>query len=759
MAQIGPYRLVELLGRGGMGAVHRAIDTRDGAEVALKLLASAGERPRRRLVREARALARLRHPNIVSVLDAGEADERPWVALELVRGCSLEQHVGRHGPMTPKDAARVAVAIARGITQAHRRGILHRDIKPANVLLPADGGEPKLTDFGLAGFLDEQDVSGTLTRSGAPLGTPGFWAPEQATGRRSELGPATDVYGLGALLHAAVTGRPPVTGETFIELLVATTSQVPEPTGVDPLLDTIIARCLEKRPQDRYAAADDVARELWAYVLDLPRGREIGRATRRSDFGRAALRPALVVGGVAAVLVAAGLALWSAGRRRAGHEPTPAALAGGQGVAGARAAPSAAPADARPPEELPSAQPPAPAASSPPAPTPSTAPVPSTFASGDAPAGAAPVTGAPVVSAEERAFAATIERLMERRAFDEAFELLDRLLQERPTDPLALFHRGRVRLSFGDVMGAAADFDAVLRQHPNWLGAIKNRALAAKQSKDLAGALRYNDRLLALAPDDVLTLLDRGILRQKLGDAEGALQDLDRAVQLAPGAVVALLARAEVKVELKDYPGCLADLDTAIELAPETADAYALRGLAKLRTGRLTAALADIDRSLELDPRHATSHLNRAVVHELLGRLDAALEDWTQLIRFEPQDPQHLIRRAKLHHRMGNLALALQDFDRAVAAGVNHPELLLFMADLRERTGDGPGALAELDRAFALAPHHDLLVRRSELNARLGRAAAAVEDLERAAALAPPQERSRLAERARRLRERADTTR
>lgn len=265
MERVGPYDVHEQLGRGGMGTVFRAVDTRGGQEVALKLLATHDERSRRRLMLEATALLRLRHENVVSLLDAGEDRGRPWIAIELVRGQSLQERLDRGGPLAPREAARLIAALAAGLAHAHREGVLHRDLKPANVLLPDDGGEAKLTDFGLAGL--ESDLSQSrLTKSGTLMGSPGYWAPEQATGDVSAIGPPTDVYGLGGLLYAALTGRPPIEGRSLPELLVATESRRPDAPRKDRVLDALALRCLAKHPADRYPSVDAVALDLERYL-------------------------------------------------------------------------------------------------------------------------------------------------------------------------------------------------------------------------------------------------------------------------------------------------------------------------------------------------------------------------------------------------------------------------------------------------------------------------------------------------------------
>ncbi len=234
------------LGRGGFGAVFRARDPASGREVAIKVLFAGAAAPpsaRARFAREAQALARLRHPNIVAVHDAGEVDGAPFLVMDLVEGEGLDGRLRRGGPLDPLEAARVTLAVARALGHAHRVGVLHRDVKPPNVLLPADGGEPRLADFGLARDLDDTE---RLTRTGVLLGTPGFCAPEQLGGGGA-VGPATDVYGAGATLYMALTGLAPMRGASASEVPLAPAGRPPGPPPAPPV--PIIP--LPKAPQFR----------------------------------------------------------------------------------------------------------------------------------------------------------------------------------------------------------------------------------------------------------------------------------------------------------------------------------------------------------------------------------------------------------------------------------------------------------------------------------------------------------------------------
>ncbi|MCI0342790.1 MAG: bifunctional serine/threonine-protein kinase/formylglycine-generating enzyme family protein [Planctomycetales bacterium] len=313
--RLGPYELLCEIGRGGMGVVHRARDTRLGRDVAVKVL-GAGEEASptmiARFLREARAAAQLGvHPNVVAVLDVGGEDgARPYIVMDLVEGPSLDTLVDE-GQVPPARAAEIARKVALGVAHAHARGVLHRDLKPSNVLVGADG-EPRLTDFGLARFLE--DPRG-LTRSGTPVGTPHYMSPEQATGSLDLVDARSDVYGLGALLYDLLTGRPPHDGPTTTEVLRRAVADDPAPPRrlrpeVAKDLDTICLKALEKDPGRRYPSAGALAEDLGRFLRGEPiAARRAGmpeRLARRVRRNPAPWAVGAVLGGA---LLAGGAAL------------------------------------------------------------------------------------------------------------------------------------------------------------------------------------------------------------------------------------------------------------------------------------------------------------------------------------------------------------------------------------------------------------------------------------------------------------------
>ncbi|MBV2366347.1 serine/threonine-protein kinase [Streptomonospora nanhaiensis] len=247
----GRYRLSELIGEGGMGRVWEGVDELLDRPVAIKELIIPPQLPRdevevlrTRMLREARSAAQLSHPNIITVFDVVEIDDRPWIVMELVRGTSLSDVIKSEGPLPPARVARIGLQVAAALAVAHERGIVHRDIKPANVLI-ARGDRAVLTDFGIARL----EGTTNLTSTGLLVGSPSYLAPEQAHGHRAT--PATDMWSLGVTLFQATEGRTPFHRATPMATLTAiVTAEVPAPQAAGPLTP-VIERLLHKEPEQR----------------------------------------------------------------------------------------------------------------------------------------------------------------------------------------------------------------------------------------------------------------------------------------------------------------------------------------------------------------------------------------------------------------------------------------------------------------------------------------------------------------------------
>jgi formylglycine-generating enzyme required for sulfatase activity len=305
--EIPGYEVLGICGHGGMGVVYRARQLGANRLVALKMLRAfehASPTERLRFQIETEAVARLQHPNIVQLYEAGEARGQPFFSLEFCDGSTLGEQLKKQRP-TPNEAAALIETLARAMHYAHLRGVVHRDLKPSNVLLAGPEKVPKITDFGLAKRIDAEarDVS----QSGAVMGTAAYMAPEQAAGKVRDTGPAADVYGLGALLYECLTGRPPFDGPQHV-VLASVLSDEPEPPSrrapVPADLETICLKCLSKEPAKRYASAEELAEDLRRFQAGEPiRARPVGLVERavkwvRRNAAVSALVTALGIAGI-----------------------------------------------------------------------------------------------------------------------------------------------------------------------------------------------------------------------------------------------------------------------------------------------------------------------------------------------------------------------------------------------------------------------------------------------------------------------------
>jgi eukaryotic-like serine/threonine-protein kinase len=325
LPQIIGYEVECVLGQGGMGVVYKARHLKLNRAVAIKMLPGgtyAGPHELARFLGEAKAVAGLRHANIVQVHDVGDVEGWPYFTMEFLEGGNLAQEIAGQ-PQPGRQASEIVAALAGAIQVAHQNGIIHRDLKPANILLTADG-TPKISDFGLARRFENNEH---LTFSGTRMGTPSYMAPEQALGKRGLIGPAVDIYSLGAVLYEMLTGRPPFRAETArdTERQLLTEEAVPPRrlnAAIPRDLETICLKCLEKNPQRRYETAEALAADLRRFqrgevIAARPASflERAGRSVRRHPTLAAALSFGLLL-----ILAALGGALWLIAERQTSRQ-------------------------------------------------------------------------------------------------------------------------------------------------------------------------------------------------------------------------------------------------------------------------------------------------------------------------------------------------------------------------------------------------------------------------------------------------------
>jgi serine/threonine protein kinase len=317
-ARFGSYELIEEIARGGMGVVYKARQRKLDRIVALKMIRADqfdSESSILRFQNEAEAAAKLDHPGVVPIFDVGDQDGQPYLSMAFIDGESLATRVGR-GRLDPPEAARIVRDVAQAIQHAHERGIVHRDLKPANILLDSSD-RPRVTDFG---FARRVDVPIGLSLDGNIIGTPSYMSPEQAGGDMSRVGPACDIYSLGAVLFHLLTGRPPFVGANMLEIIRQVSQKPAEsPRAINPSvpisLERICLKCLAKKPEQRYMTAGEVAAELDRYLQSSPDSISSKPVSRTKWGWRSSLAT------VAGLLLLVAFVAWRANSRAANPYP------------------------------------------------------------------------------------------------------------------------------------------------------------------------------------------------------------------------------------------------------------------------------------------------------------------------------------------------------------------------------------------------------------------------------------------------------
>lgn len=755
MTWIGPYQLLEQVARNERGAVYRARVPGGGAQVAVKVLLSgtgATGMQRQRFAREAQALRRIRHPNVVSLLDAGESGGCPYLVLEWVTGESLAERL-RRGPLAPRDAAQLIRGLAAGLHHCHQAGVLHRDLEPGNVLLRGAGEMPLLTDFGLARAVEP--VFEGVTTQGQSVGTPGYQPPEQARGDLAAVGPRSDVFGLGALLFAALTGQAP--GEP---------PRAPSAVspGIPPELDAICLGCLARDPADRPPDAEAVAARLSAWA---------GEAAADAPAYTSLMVQALA----SAALLMAGLlgatALLRAPGRTDGEASTPAPVdtlpsfvtpvptRGEARERGLLLLDAGDPAQAE--REL------ARAVQEDPRDALALAGLGlARHRQGESEQGARDLARALGIDPGERtALLGLIEALL---ALDlvEARKAADAAVAALPADPQARLLRAELRELEGDLDGARADLDRAVELAPQDGEPLAHRAALLHRAGEDRAALQDIERAVDLAPDDLdyrrvrgllraaqglwlaaLEDLDRaladgapdpdglhvrGLVRSELGDLTGALQDLERTLELAPGMPEALLERGVVRQRLGQHAAALDDLSEAVRRGVESGGrAPRFLALARIGLGDLEGALAGLDAALEATPDDPDLWCTRGQAEALGDDLARAEQDFSAALERDPDHAPSLVGRAEVLLGRGELALAERDATRAVQVAAGMAEAHWLRARVRRARGRLDEALVDVEAALALDPGSvPILVERGALRCQSGAREAGLADLERA---------------------------
>ncbi len=630
--RFGKYVLKRELGRGGMGVVWLARDPTLERDVALKTLTvvDVNSTDGERLRREALAVARLRHPNIIQVFEVGIDAGRQYFTMEYVQGLSLEALAPE---MDLRRKVEVVRDLARALHFAHEHDVVHRDVKPTNVLIDSKSGRVVLMDFGLA--RTKTDLT-SLTLAGSLMGTPKYMAPEQAFGDRNDVTAQTDVFSLGSVFYFLLCGRSPFEHEDVIRTINAVlTLDPPEPHRVNRAvpreLGLVCLKALEKEPRDRYATAAEVAAELERWL-----GGETVLARPRTALERAkrwVRRNRLVAGLGVALAAAISVAAWAMSR-----DPSAALV---------------------PPD----------------------------------PAPVAPPTADPVRERRERArgfldagarHLEIAERAMMtgrgdslRSALEEAVAQFTRALGVAPGDAIALTGRGRAQRLAGDRDAATADLDHAIAADPEWGAAWYERGLVRlSRFHEALDAVREGGAAARAAADELRV-------------AAGA--DLRRAAEAPPEVGRAWLpihARAALAFLAGDFGRARADLDLVLDQHPFLDDALVLRAMLRFAATPpdLHGALLDLDRAVQANALSAIARNVRGVARTRADDLQGAREDHEAAVKLDPEYAPALLNRGRIRIRLGDTAGGLTDLRSFLERFASHPRAAEVRAELLARS-------------------------------------------------------------------------
>jgi serine/threonine-protein kinase len=743
LPSIPGYAVEALLGRGGVGVVYRARHLRLNRPVALKTLLSgayAGRVERARFHREAEAVAALRHPNVVQVYEVGEHGGRPYFTMELMDNGSLAGRLAGT-PQPAADAAALVTTLARAVEAAHAAGIVHRDLKPANVLLAADG-TPKVSDFGLA-LQSGGDEAFGLTLSGTRLGTPSYMAPEQAAGgSRGAVGPAADVYALGAILYELLTGRPPFRGESAAETERQVIADEPAPprrlnTKVPRDLETICLKCLGKEPARRYATAAALADDLGRFVRGEPiAARPVGRVERGIKWvrRRPAVAAAVATAVVAAVIVGGG-SVWvladraavardvaqdldrvAAAHRAAAWDDATAALVratarlGDRGPAGLRARLAAAGRDADLVRRLARIRSDRLLLSSGGA-------LPTKWANGQYAAAfleaglgddAADAQGVAARVAASDVRPALVGALYEwMRCAPDARQVawLEEVTKRAAPDPTGWRDRALDPATWRDpAAAAAAEADPGLARQPVELLLVAYERMEAADRDPLP----FLRRVRQAHPLNFWANLELGLALRKANELSEAIRYIEVASVLRPESTLPHVELAEALRLARRFDEALARIDTALGLDPQSLFALSARGAVFLDSGRTADGLRELEACLQVAPHSSVLRSNLGIALDRLGRHDEAIEQHRRAVALEPTHPQlfealrdALVRRGRWDEVLDawRVHLDVPPAPRKPKVWGGYAELCLFVGRMDEYRRVLPRLLDEAERS------------------------------------------------------------
>ncbi|MBI5360654.1 MAG: protein kinase [Planctomycetes bacterium] len=626
----GKYILEKKLGQGGMGVVYLAFDPVLNRKVAMKIMLLKGKTAEDRFMREARATAKLKHPNIINVYEVDMINKYHYFTMDYIEGITLEQLVKEKKiEMTLKDIVRIVRKIALALNYAHSEGVIHRDIKPANILVDSVTGEPYLTDFGLAKELESTEHS--LTMSGTVVGTPDYMSPEQATGQKDKIDHLSDVFSLGAAFYSCLTGHLPFSGKELYQVMhnVVNKDPVLPSKYINPLdrdVETICMKCLEKERRKRYQSAMELAEDIKRYlegetIMAKPAGfftKTWRRAKQHKTVSAIAAGSMTVVVAliVSHIVSASGLAdKINKYRQEAiqayAEKRFDDALAKCNKILGI---------------------------------DPYNQDVKQLMLDCE---GAKNEEAGRIARDKE----AVRQEMENRRIADEkrarAKAVLDRITSVRT--PFSIPERIRVAQE-------AIGID------PTYGEAYQIIGYAYKDANELQDAYEWFSKAIEATPTLTYSYFERArIIAKTTGNTEDVMRDLAKVIELDPNSSIAHYANGVTLTEQGKIDEAIQAYSKAISIYPDYEDALMRRADLYFRKINCELAITDYNKMLSLNPKNAMVHFNYARVLEFQGRENEALAAYTNAILYSIKFASAYHRRGLLYGKTGQYEKALND--------------------------------------------------------------------------------------------------
>ena len=743
----GKYLLEKKLGQGGMGVVYLASDAILKRQVALKIMLLKSEEMIERFTREAQAMAKLKHPNIIQVYEVGTADKCHYFTMDYIKGASLEDFINdKKHRSTHRRVAEIIRDIASALDYAHRQGIIHRDIKPSNILIDLNN-HPYLMDFGLAKEVTGLDRS--LTLSGSIMGTPDYMSPEQARGNKKMINHRSDIFSLGATLYHSLSGHPPFRGDELYQVLDQVVNKDPIPPsrfirGLPKDLETICLKCMDKEQERRYQTgrelANDISRYLAGESISAKPISVVTRIFKRGKKNKTAMFSILVTA-VILIAVVISLMISSASKNRQIEEYRQKAyesfkenkfeevlamcnkilafLPHDEEIKGLLRKSESAIKEKEERIQMEKEN-----------------------AKSDEDKMRLEKDRAKVKEEKMRLEKEKIEaerekmRVEKERAKTEEEKMrVEKELTKAESDKIQKSKEIREKAkaildrvsagthSFEDRIKAAND---ALKIDPSYGDAYQVMGYAYKDKNDNDKAYEYFTKAIENTPTLAYSYYERGRINAYIRDnVAEAISDFNKVFELDPNSYIGYFAKGTMEGYSKNYDNAIVNFNKAIEIKSDYAEAYNNRGYMYNCKNEFDKAIADYNKAIEFSPDYMDAYNNRGTAYLHKGEFGRAITDFNSAIKLQPNRAEIYYHRGIAHDKKDEIEMAMADYNKAIELKPDFVATYFYRANIYARKGKFDKAVSDCEIFLKLAtPNHPYTARMQvlmeELNKKLG---------------------------------------